>query len=1279
MAIALMIGLMLLLPALGSAATGGDVIIADMVNGTVEYTAHEFYGSVLIRSGSTVDLAVKPDSGYKLKELTVKSKEYGETLAVSKVGDGAYTFVMPEDDAIVYAEFEPVSVSVRLQAEGTEYGAASLLINGAAAAGSGNPCDYPALPGDTVTVSAIPDVEKGGYVKEIKAVDDSVTLDAGHTFTMPGNSVSILVVFDAATFSVSTADTACAAVELDAAAALHKGDAVYAQILPAAGYEAVGLSYKYLENGNEVNKAAEPDAERTGSSGKPTFFFYMPGADVTVSPKTKLTVYQINTEVQNGEKGSVSVRVNGEAASEARMGDTVTVSASPAAYCKLSGLSAAWTAADGEHTASRIGEEAALTFSMPAADVRISVTFESILFRLNTADQTNNGIIKLEKKEYAYQEPVRLLVTADAGFEPDTVTYTYQQSGGMKSEAAVKISDETLPAGTYCYSFFMPGADTQVSAALKALQYSLSSGHSGKGAVQLEKQACAYGARAYVLVTPDAGYGINNVTYTYWINDEKTTGTAQPEAEQDAVPAGARRFSFVMPAADTQVFAVFEALSYRLSAEAGTGGSIAPEKTEYAYREQVHVLVTPDTGYRVDAVTCTYLEDGGEQTVAAAQAAAAGQYFFSMPAADVRVSASFARIAYPVTAGQAANGSAAPEQAEYGYQDPVRVWATPHRGYQPAEVTYTYRENGEEKRGTAARDTAQDGFCYTFSMPAADVQVYVTFADRLYSVCFPDYIANGRMQSEQPSYACGKRAYVLITPDAECSVLEVSCSYWENDVEIKKKAEMETTQDDALPAGTVRCSFVMPAADVTVEAVITRLFSVTAGQAVGGEVVLQVRRQRTGMDETLRVAAGETGSLAAETGDTVTVLAEPAPHHAVEDLYARHGKETFMKWDGEAPRLSFSMPVSDIEICVRFRREGYGVEAENSRGGSVEIAAGEYRYGDTVYLTAAPQAHCRIDSVICCYTEGGESKTIAPKPLQTYEDGSCRYSFIMPEADVTVSGVFAQIVCAVSFDANGGTGKMAADAVDEGAEYVLPACGFAAPEGQRFDGWLVGNARCAEGDTITVSADVTVSAVWKALTIPAPTETPKGTAIPEATATPAGEKTAAPSAEATPTPAPGTEAPSGTESTVTPVPATDAPPQPETDEPPANPTETPPGAAVSPTPQATVTVSPSAERTPAPGPGTQITPTPAPADAPTDAPLPSGQTPWPPQSLRLPGDVSGNGTVDIMDVIRLLKYVSGWKVPIELQNADVNGDGRVDIMDVIRLLKYVSNWDVNLV
>ena len=58
--------------------------------------------------------------------------------------------------------------------------------------------------------------------------------------------------------------------------------------------------------------------------------------------------------------------------------------------------------------------------------------------------------------------------------------------------------------------------------------------------------------------------------------------------------------------------------------------------------------------------------------------------------------------------------------------------------------------------------------------------------------------------------------------------------------------------------------------------------------------------------------------------------------------------------------------------------------------------------------------------------------------------------------------------------------------------------------------------------------------------------------------------------------------------------------------------------------------------------------------------------------LQLYGDISGDGTVNTMDLIRLMKYVSGETVDIAPGSGDVNGDGRENVLDLIRLMKLVN-------
>ena len=90
-------------------------------------------------------------------------------------------------------------------------------------------------------------------------------------------------------------------------------------------------------------------------------------------------------------------------------------------------------------------------------------------------------------------------------------------------------------------------------------------------------------------------------------------------------------------------------------------------------------------------------------------------------------------------------------------------------------------------------------------------------------------------------------------------------------------------------------------------------------------------------------------------------------------------------------------------------------------------------------------------------------------------------TFTMPASAVSVKATYKDkpvTTYTVSFDANGGTGSMA-DATGVSGDYVLPVCGFTAPDGKQFKAWSVGGVEKAAGDTITVNANTTVTAIWE--------------------------------------------------------------------------------------------------------------------------------------------------------------------------------------------------------
>ena len=112
--------------------------------------------------------------------------------------------------------------------------------------------------------------------------------------------------------------------------------------------------------------------------------------------------------------------------------------------------------------------------------------------------------------------------------------------------------------------------------------------------------------------------------------------------------------------------------------------------------------------------------------------------------------------------------------------------------------------------------------------------------------------------------------------------------------------------------------------------------------------------------------------------------------------------------------------------------------------------------------------------------------------------GDDTYTFAQPDENVTITATFEKRnEHTVTFDANGGsepedlpdevTTAMPAKKVLHGSEYYLPECEFIAPENQQFKAWEIDGAEYPVNAPVTVTADITVKALWKDAP-PAPAE-----------------------------------------------------------------------------------------------------------------------------------------------------------------------------------------------
>ena len=72
----------------------------------------------------------------------------------------------------------------------------------------------------------------------------------------------------------------------------------------------------------------------------------------------------------------------------------------------------------------------------------------------------------------------------------------------------------------------------------------------------------------------------------------------------------------------------------------------------------------------------------------------------------------------------------------------------------------------------------------------------------------------------------------------------------------------------------------------------------------------------------------------------------------------------------------------------------------------------------------------------------------------------------------------------VSYNANGGSGTMVGDMVEENGKFTLENCTYIAPEGYQFKAWAIGSVNGEQkqpGEQITITAETYIYAIWEAV------------------------------------------------------------------------------------------------------------------------------------------------------------------------------------------------------
>ena len=147
-------------------------------------------------------------------------------------------------------------------------------------------------------------------------------------------------------------------------------------------------------------------------------------------------------------------------------------------------------------------------------------------------------------------------------------------------------------------------------------------------------------------------------------------------------------------------------------------GTISAERTSAKKGQTVTFTATPETGYAVSNITITAANGS---TITPTATSIANQYTFTMPAANVTISATYIRI-YTITCNTPTNGALTTDKTVCEENGTVTITATPNSGTK-LQILTVIKSDGSIVTATAAgTDT------YTFTMPASDVTISATYA-----------------------------------------------------------------------------------------------------------------------------------------------------------------------------------------------------------------------------------------------------------------------------------------------------------------------------------------------------------------------------------------------------------------------------------------------------------------------------------------------------------------------------------------------------------------------
>ncbi|MBQ3324493.1 MAG: hypothetical protein IJG81_06595 [Muribaculaceae bacterium] len=583
------------------------------------------------------------------------------------------------------------------------------------------------------------------------------------------------------------------------------GDQITITATPAEGYKLNSLSI----NG-------EPAAADENEDGTYTYVLTMPAADVTITAEFSKKLYNI-TKAET-ENGSFNISMT-----SGFMGDFVEIYPEPADGYTVDQVTV--TAQDGtqvqvENMTDRY------RFTMPASNVTVAVTFRAltISYEIRWGQGTpwaqenvipmllgDDGKWVAASQSMAATSEFKVVKKVQDGDNEPTLTWLGAQADGMYWITADNLGSEISlyentpnlyfpKTGVYTFTFD-PSKNILVVTGDILYNVTVADGIQN-GTVVANPTSGKAGDLITLTVTPQPGYELETLTCT----------------TEGGEPVTIENNQFVMPAANVTINATFKEIEYHYSAVEQVK-CVVVDAAGFAHEGQtITMRVVPDSGtqfkqalvYKVSGHAPNLVEEPIEFTVTQVEGSTKDvDLSFVMPAGEVEVHVICAD-AYSVTVNAGENGSAQVDKIVAVAGETVTVTTYPNQEYKVDEIYYTYTIEGTSNRVDI--ENGDNG--YTFTMPAADVLVVVTFKS-----IFNSYVLNYVGAPTGGTVAVTNGDNQPINPgDAVAELSTVIVTVTPNEGYELETVEIKTENDESVNVEVVDGAyrFIMPSSNTTI-------------------------------------------------------------------------------------------------------------------------------------------------------------------------------------------------------------------------------------------------------------------------------------------------------------------------------------------------------------------------------------------------------------------------------------------------------------------------------